>query len=104
MGSIVKKVKRCLVPFGFGELTVDGNVRRVQYRLSFRQIMLVATALMLFMTAFLLFEGPPKPPLRLLVIIPLGWAWLVGGNLAYGLPHFASFLRRAIETAPRLKR
>src|SRR5580693_8994219 len=41
-----------LCPFGFGDLAVDANLRQIRYRLSFRQLMLVATALTLFITVF----------------------------------------------------
>src|SRR5260370_14723797 len=32
---------------------------------------------------------------------PFMWVWLVGANLAIGLPRFRSFVRDAITTAPR---
>jgi hypothetical protein len=88
-----------LVPFGFGDLTINTTSRHISYRLSFRQLTLGATALValggVFLCASHSWQG--------FVFLPVMWAWLVGGNLAIGLPRFESFIRRAIGTAPRLK-
>jgi hypothetical protein len=39
--------------------------------------------------------------LSLLPVLPFMWLWLVGGNLAIGIPRFKSFVTRAVATAPR---
>jgi hypothetical protein len=90
-----------LVPFGFGDLTIDANALQLSYRLSFRQLMIVTSVMVGIMAGvgcsmFRSWEG--------LVIFPFGWTWLVGGNLAIGLPRFKKFIDSAIETAPRLGR
>jgi hypothetical protein len=89
-----------LCPFGFGDLTVDANTRQIQYRLSFRQLFFVATALTGFLGICASFELRSWPAVP---FIPLIWAWLFGGNLILGIPRFEAFLRGAIETAPRMK-
>src|SRR5215467_10446038 len=41
-----------LVPFGFGELIVDPATRNVHYRLSFRQLVIMASVIVGLITAF----------------------------------------------------
>src|SRR5713226_3498439 len=42
-----------LVPFGFGDLTVDSSARHIRYRLSFRQLVIFATAGVGIMAGFI---------------------------------------------------
>lgn len=88
-----------LYPFGFGDFTVDSGNRRVQYRLSFRQLIVAGSLATGFMAAVLVGNSVPQG----LVLVPLIWLWFVGGNLAIGLLHFRYFVRRSIASAPRVK-
>jgi hypothetical protein len=90
-----------LVPFGFGDLMVDAAARRIRYRLSYRQLMIFATVMAGVMAVFISFVSRTWAGL---VFIPFMYIWLVGANLAIGIPRFDGFLRRAIETAPCIKR
>jgi hypothetical protein len=89
-----------LVPFGYGDVTIDANRRLVQYRLSFRQLMIVVLAVTLLVPISAAIESRDY---GFLPAIPLFWLFLVGANLAIGLGRFESFLQRAIETAPHLR-
>ena len=90
-----------LVPFGFGDLTIDSSARSITYRLSFRQLVIAVTVMVGIMAGFISFASRSWPGLA---FIPVMWIWLVGGNLAIGIPRFEKFVRRTIETSPRLKR
>ncbi len=89
-----------LVPFGYGDVTIDASRRQVQYRLSFRQLMIFVLALSLFATLSAAIESRSY---GFLAAIPIFWLFLVGANLAIGLGRFESFLQNAIETAPHLR-
>jgi hypothetical protein len=80
---------------------VDAAAGRVRYRLSYRQLVIFATVMTGVMAVFVSFESRTWAGL---VFIPFMYGWLVGANLAIGIPRFDGFLRRAIETAPRIKR
>jgi hypothetical protein len=92
-----------LVPFGYGDLTVDAGTRQVHYRLSSRQLVIPATVLTIVLAIFWIVQMTASRnwPWQPILAIPLLWVWLVGGNLAIGLWRFQRFLRRAIRTAPR---
>jgi hypothetical protein len=92
-----------LVPFGYGDLTVDAVTRQIHYRLSSRQLVILATVVSVVIAAFVIFgmtasRGGPWQPI---LAIPLIWVWIVGGNLAMGPQRFQRFLRGAVSTAPR---
>jgi hypothetical protein len=78
---------------------VHADRRIVVYKLNFRQLILAATASITFMAGTMAVLSFPSTSFAFL---PIGWIWLVGANLGFGLPRFNSFLRRAIDTAPRL--
>jgi hypothetical protein len=86
-----------LVPFGSGDLTVDSIACEVRYTLNCWQLVVMATAMTGVMAAFLLRSGGSQ----MLWFLPFTWLWLVGGNLAIGIPRFRSFVVRAVLTAPR---
>ena len=90
-----------LGPFGSGDLTVDAVTRHVRYRVSVLQLVLLATILVGIMAVSLVQESAPYQVLR---CIPFAWALLIGGNLAIGIPRLQSFVRRSINSAPRLTR
>jgi hypothetical protein len=92
-----------LVPFGYGDLTVDAINRQIYYRLSSRQLVISATVVSVLIAVFVIVgmtasRGGPWQPI---LAIPLIWVWIVGGNLATGQWRFQRFLRRAVSTAPR---
>jgi len=88
-----------LLPFGFGDLTVDSDARQLRYRLSFRQLVVSATLMagILSVSAHYLLHSPTG-----LLFAAIGWAWLVGLNLFIGIPRFKNFVKDAIKTAPCL--
>jgi hypothetical protein len=88
-----------LVAFGFGDLTVDSSARQVRYRLSFRQLVVIATLLVGLMAASILHTLPSHQSLW---FVPFAWASLVGMNLAIGIPRFETFIRQSISTAPTI--
>jgi hypothetical protein len=95
-----------LVPFGYGDLTVDAINRQIRYRLSSRQLVISATVVSVLIAVFVIVgmtasRGGPWQPI---LAIPLIWVWIVGGNLATGQWRFQRFLRRAVSTAPRQTR
>lgn len=90
-----------LIPFGFGDLTIDSNSRQLRYRLSFRQLFIGTTVLVAFIVGLTSYwyrwwDG--------LIVGIIGWVWLVGLNLFIGLPRFRKFVHSAIETAPHTNR
>ncbi len=92
-----------LVPFGSGDLIVDSDACKVRYTLNCWQLIVVATVMMVFAAAVLLASVTDSggKTLWLLLVVPFMWLWLVGGNLAIGIPRFKSFVGRAVATAPR---
>ncbi|HKV94949.1 MAG TPA: hypothetical protein VJW20_20555 [Candidatus Angelobacter sp.] len=86
-----------LVPFGFGELVVDGLTRQVKYRISIRQVVLMGTIGVAFMFVAML----AIHAWQAILFIPLIWLWIVGGNLLIGIPRFQRFLSGVMEDAPR---
>jgi hypothetical protein len=87
-----------LIPFGFGDLTVESNTRQLKYRLSFRQLFVAGTIMVGILTGFFYFAWHS---LGGLLAAPIWWIWLVGLNLLIGLPRFEKFVHSAVETAPR---
>lgn len=90
-----------LVPFGWGDLTVDGTSHKIHYSLSIRQLVLVVAAPLIVATIFILAQPVWR---RMLPFVPLMWLWLVGANLVLGVERFKRFVVRSIATAPRLAR
>ena|SRR5579864_9143373 len=92
-----------LVPFGSGDLTVDADACKVRYTLNCSQLVVVATLMIVFGAAILLASVSDSggKTLWLLPVMPFMWLWLVGGNLAIGIPRFKSLVTRAVATAPR---
>lgn len=89
-----------LVPFGFGDLSVDPQGRKVQYCLSYRQL------------AVSWIVGCGVAEIGLAILRPQHMFWIMLGvpalcvvvssvNLAIGVSRFQGFLRRAIANAPR---
>jgi hypothetical protein len=89
-----------LIPFGFGDFTVETDTRQLRYRLSFHQLFVAGTIMVGILTGFSYFAWHS---LAGLLAAPVWWFWLVGVNLLIGLPRFDKFVHSAIETAPRTK-
>jgi hypothetical protein len=92
-----------LVPFGYGDLTVDAVTRQIHYRLSSRQLVITAVvvSVMLAVSVIVGMTASRGGPWQPILVIPLIWIWIVGGNLGIGLWRFQCFLRDAVSTAPR---
>lgn len=58
-----------LAPFGFGDLIVDPGSRQVRYRLSCRQLLIRATAMVVAAAAIILFKSGPW---QALIFFPAG--------------------------------
>jgi hypothetical protein len=86
-----------LVPFGSGDLFVDTATCEVRYSLNCRLLIALATLGIAVIGAFMWSSGPGAP----LWLLPFAWLWLVGGNLAFGVPRFRGFLVRSLASAPR---
>lgn len=84
-----------LVPFGSGSLSVDPATHMVRYDLNCSQMLVLVTLMTAVMGRFMWTSGAP------LWLLPLPWLWIVGVNLAVGIPRFRGFLKRALEHAPR---
>ena len=83
---------------GKGKLTVDAKNREVEYRLSFRQLIITATAA----SCVLALPMSLSISWHFLILAPFFWIWFVGVNLAVGGNGFRNFLSHALATAPRL--
>lgn len=88
-----------LVPFGFGNLTIDSANCEVSFRLSYRQLVVCTAVMFLVIVAALLSIGLP-PTSWLILASPLIYVFAVTSNIAAGLLHFRYFLRRSIATTP----
>jgi hypothetical protein len=92
-----------LVPFGFGDLTVDSQSGEVRYRLSCRQLFIFLIVMTVVLTATLLvLAGGSQEMSRSMLTLPLIFIGLIFLNLAIRTWDFRRFLRRSIVTAPRL--
>lgn len=62
-----------LVPFGYGDLTVDASTRQVHYRLSSRQLVIPVTVLTIVLAIFGIVQmtAPRSWPWQLILAIPL---------------------------------
>jgi hypothetical protein len=92
-----------LVPFGFGDLTIDSSSRQLRYHLSLRQLVIVTAVL----AAFVFVVGLSFYDFRWsdgLIAGIIGWVWLAGLSLLIGLQRFQKFILGAIDTAPRTSR
>jgi|HubBroStandDraft_6_1064221.scaffolds.fasta_scaffold774813_1 hypothetical protein len=90
-----------LIPFGFGDLTIDSNSHQLRYRLSFRQLFAVTAVLAAIIVALTSYWSRWSDGL---IVGIIGWVWLVGLSLFIGLPRFKKFVHGAIDTAPRTTR
>lgn len=70
-----------LVPFGFGDLTIDSANCEVSFRLSYRQLVVCTAVGFLVIVAMLLFLGLP-PTSWLILASPLIYVFAVISNVA----------------------
>jgi hypothetical protein len=87
-----------LGPFESGELTIDPSGKQIRYSLNVRQLVVVGTGAVVVMTLFILKSSVWQP----LLLVPLMWLWIVGGNLAIGMARFENFVRHAVSNGPLL--
>jgi hypothetical protein len=85
-----------LVPFGSGIVTIRSDIRQIAYQLSCLQLVCVATIAVGIMSLFILASAGWQP----LLVVPITWLWLVGGNLLIGIPRFERFIGRALADVP----
>jgi hypothetical protein len=85
-----------LVPFGSGMITIRPDIRQVAYHVSWLQLVCFATVAVGIMSLFIVSSVGWQP----LLVIPIAWLWLVGGNLLIGIPRFERFIRRALADVP----
>src|SRR5664279_5151402 len=76
-----------LVPFGFGDMTVDSANQKVSYRLSYRQLVICCGIPCLVFVAVLMFLGFPPGSW----LVPLIYVLAVTSNVAGGILHFRYF-------------
>jgi hypothetical protein len=89
-----------LVAFGFGDLTVDSESRKVRYCLSYRQLVLFTVIMAGVAAATILILGSRQGMSQfMLTLLPLGCV-AVFINLALRIYDFKRFLRRSIASAP----
>ena len=86
-----------LVPFSRGELTIDEGAKLLQYKVSFRQLVLILVVCSVLALVFMVAWRLPLAmiPVALAVI----WLWIGGMNVLIGRARFERFLRRAIDAA-----
>ena len=89
-----------LVPFGFGDLTVDSETCKVRYGLSYGQLVISFTIAIGVMAAVMLALEGPQGILASMPTLALIWFLAVFVNLSIGFLRFKRFLRRSIATAP----
>jgi hypothetical protein len=97
-GGIFRLVssRNILVPFGSGIVTIRPDIRQLHYQVSCLQLVCAATVAVGIMSLFVLSSAGWQP----LLVIPIAWLWLVGGNLLIGIPRFERFIRRALAEVP----
>lgn len=89
-----------LMPITSGVLEIapaPGGVR-VGYRVTFWQLVAVATPMVGFLAYFA--GGEPGPPGGGLTLFAIAWSWLVGGNVLIARVRFPAFLRRTLADRP----
>lgn len=90
-----------LVPIGRGEIVVEptDDGLSVRYVISFRELITVATIMILIMMAMIFeSEGMEVFPFVPVALI-FGWLFVVGGNIAIAIPRFNSFVRKCAKQA-----
>jgi len=91
-----------LVPFGFGDLTVNSETREIRYRLSYRQLAIFSTTMVGIVAALVLtFSGFRKLSGSMLAL-PLMWFVAVFVRAAIESSRFQGLISRAVATAPRV--
>lgn len=86
-----------LVPFGHGELIINRDAKRLEYKVSFGQLTLILVVFSVFAVAFML--ASRSPPGAFPVGLAIIWLWLGGMNVVIGRVRFESFLRKTLDTA-----
>ncbi len=90
-----------LVPFGHGEIQIDSERRTIRYRLSFAQLLTIATA-WIIVAGVMILSGKVSERPQVIAFLLVVWALVVGLSLLIGVPRFDNFIRESLSTAPRL--
>jgi hypothetical protein len=86
-----------LAPISFGRLDVERGPEgiEVRYHITFEEVVAFATLGCVFMAVTLFFLTPGPDMGAVPYVVPVvGWAWLVGGNIAVTLVRFPAFVHR----------
>ena len=89
-----------LLPFTTGEILINTTARRLEYRVSFTQLVGALVVFTVFATAFMLIGRFPMPMIP--IFLAVMWLWLGGGNVLIGIVRFESFLRRTVHDAAKV--
>ncbi len=91
-----------LVPFGFGDLTVDSEAREIRYRLSYRQLAIFSTAIVGIVAALVLTFSSFRRSYGAILALSLMWFVAAFVRAALGASRFQRLISRAVATAPRI--
>jgi hypothetical protein len=93
-----------LVPFGFGDLTVNPETHEVRYCLSYRQFVISSIIPLGIAAAFVFFRTGFRGMSRSIIFFPVLWLFVTFANLAIGISRFEGFLESCVAAAPRESR
>ena len=90
-----------LVAISRGEIRVERQTSGilVHYKISFTQLLIVATILVAGFFGLPVIGAPNLSVAIAVALLAIAWLWLVGGNIAITAYRFPRFLRRATESA-----
>ena len=71
----------------------------IRYIISFRQIIVVGTAMILIASIWILSEGAPDNLPFLITGLAIGWLWLVGMNIFISILRFDRFIKKCAKRA-----
>lgn len=91
-----------LVPFGFGDLTVNSETREVRYCLSYRQLVISSIATFGITSTFVAFFPGFRGMSGWMLFFPILWFFGTMVNLTIGISRFEGFIGRAVASAPRV--
>jgi hypothetical protein len=91
-----------LVPFGFGDLTVNSETREIRYRLSYRQLAVFSTIIVGIAAALVLAFSSWRRLSGSMLVLPFMWFVSVFVRSALGASRFQGLISRAVSTAPRI--
>lgn len=90
-----------LVPFGFGDLSINSKTCVVRYCLSYRQFVVASIVAFGIMTIFLL-SLSHRVMSKWMLFFPVLWFFATVSKLMIGISRFQGFISRAVVSAPRV--